>query len=194
MSSRVAKKDQRALESLWPLKVGKEVRFATKIRNQGTVGDGEVGRVSSYARVESSGSQTLGGLERRTFVITILSKLRIISPGGVDQSEYLRRLWYAPEVGMVIKEEFTFSEGAFKGQRYDSTLLSAQLKDGTSLLNLASEIPPAVAASVESKSLAVSVAPVSIEDRLQSVQDLLEEGLITKEEAAEKRQEILDDL
>ncbi len=40
----------------------------------------------------------------------------------------------------------------------------------------------------------VSVETGSTRDRLRSIQNLLEEGLITKEEAAKKRQEILDTL
>ena len=41
---------------------------------------------------------------------------------------------------------------------------------------------------------AAPLMKTSIKERLRSVQDLLEERLITKDEAAEKRQQILEDL
>ena len=54
--------------------------------------------------------------------------------------------------------------------------------------------PPIETTPVASLEDDVSLEGRSAEERLESVQALLEEGLITKEEAAEKRQEILDDI
>ena len=184
MRSRIFKKERAAIGSLWPLKVGRDVQYSTKFETRGIPGAPSYGRTSSHVKVESTDSIIAGDSEWRTFVIVVRSKLRFPFQGGFDRSEHTRRLWYAPELGMVVKEEFEFGDGS---RSLESKLLSAQLPDGTQILepHLARH-PPAASATSDS--------PTANEVRLRSVQGLLDQGLIAKEEAAEKRQEILEDL
>ena len=98
IASRISKKAQSLLTSLWPLEIGREVRYSTKVQVE-------------------------------------------------EPSEHTRRFWFAPELGLVIKEEFTFEKGPFRSRRYESTLVSAHLPDGTSLLDSPSATPPPVIAS-----------------------------------------------
>ena len=166
-----------AVENLWPLEVGKKAQYTGIVASE--VGYRYSGRVSSTANVESTELVEIYGFRLRAFVIMVHSRVRW---GNAIHSDFMRRLWYSPDIGMVVKENFEWTKGERKGRRFDYVLRSVRLADGTRIF------PPPAATPV------VRVEAGLIEERLESVQDLLEQGLITKEEAAEKRQEILDEL
>ena len=109
----------RKIEALWPLKVGKKARYLVRVF-AGLQFD-------VRASVESIEQLDLDGEEIETFVIFFDSRLR----GDPFRQDFERRLWYSPELAVVVKEEFEWTKGSRRGQRFDSSLLSAQLPDGT---------------------------------------------------------------
>lgn len=107
------------IEAIWPLKVGKKTRYRVRVF-AGLQFD-------VRAKVEAIEQLDVGGEEIETFVIHLDSRLR----GDSDRQDFERRLWYSPELGVIVKEEFEWIQGVRRGQRFDSDLLSAQRPDGT---------------------------------------------------------------
>jgi len=107
------------VEAIWPLKVGKKTRYRVRVF-AGMQFD-------VRASVEAIEQLDLGGQKIETFVIKLDSRLR----GDSTRQDFLRRLWYSPELAVVVKEEFEWTQGPRRGRRFDSDLLSAQLPDGT---------------------------------------------------------------
>ena len=117
--------DLRNIEALWPLKVGNKARYRVRVF-AGLQFDVRVS-VEAIERLE------LAGAEIETFVIFFDSRLR----GDPFRQDFERRLWYSPELAVVVKEEFEWTKGSRRGQRFDSSLLSAQLPDGTPIFAFA---------------------------------------------------------
>lgn len=111
--------DLRNIEALWPLKVGNKTRYRVRVF-AGLQFD-------VRASVDAIEQLDLAGEEIETFVISLDSRLR----GDPSRQDFLRRLWYSPELAVIVKEEFEWTQGSRRGQRFDSDLLSAQLPDGT---------------------------------------------------------------
>ena len=109
----------RKIEAIWPLKVGNKTRYRVRVF-AGMQFD-------VRASVEAIEQLDLGGQEIETFVIHLDSRLR----GDSFRQDFERRLWYSPELAVIVKEEFEWTQGSRRGQRFDSDLLSAQLPDGT---------------------------------------------------------------
>lgn len=107
------------VEALWPLKVGNKSRYRVRVF-AGLQFD-------VRASVESIEQLEIGGEEIETFVIYLDSRLR----GDAYRQDFERRLWYSPKLAVIVKEEFAWTQGSRRGQRFDSNLLSAQLPDGT---------------------------------------------------------------
>ncbi len=112
--------DLKNIESLWPLKLGNKTRYRVRVF-AGL-------QVDVRVSVEAIEQLELAGEEVETFVIFFDSRLR----GDSSRQDFERRLWYSPELAVVVKEEFVWTKGSRRGQRFDSNLLSAQLPDGTS--------------------------------------------------------------
>ena len=66
----------------------------------------------------------------------------------VHRLTFSKLLWYAPQLGIVVKEELEWTNGEHKGKRSGYTLKTARLADGTSALDSTPPKPPAVIASV----------------------------------------------
>ncbi len=107
------------IESIWPLKVGKKARYRVRVF-AGLQFD-------VRAKVEAIEKLDLGGQTIETFVIHLDSRLR----GDSSRQDFERRLWYSPELAVVVKEEFEWTQGSRTGRRFDSELLSAQRPDGS---------------------------------------------------------------
>lgn len=107
------------IEAIWPLKVGNKTRYRVRVF-AGMQFD-------VRASVEAIEQLDLGGQKIETFVIKLDSRLR----GDSSQQNFLRRLWYSPELAVIVKEEFEWTQGPRRGRRFDSDLLSARLPDGT---------------------------------------------------------------
>lgn len=107
------------IEAIWPLKVGKKTRYRVRVF-AGLQFD-------VRASVEAIEQLDLGGQIIETFVIKLDSRLR----GDSSRQDFLRRLWYSPELAVIVKEEFEWTQGPRRGRKFDSDLLSAQLPDGT---------------------------------------------------------------
>ncbi len=111
--------DLRNIEAIWPLKVGKKSRYRVRVF-AGLQFD-------VRASVEAIEQLDLGGQKIEAFVIRLDSRLR----GDSSRQDFLRRLWYSPELAVIVKEEFEWTQGPRRGRKFDSDLLSAQLPDGT---------------------------------------------------------------
>lgn len=107
------------IESLWPLKLGNKTRYRVRVF-AGLQFDVRV-------RVEAIQQLVFAGEEIETFVIFVDSRLR----GDSSRQDFERRLWYSPELAFVVKEEFVWTKGSRRGQRFDSNLLAAKRPDGT---------------------------------------------------------------
>ncbi len=111
--------DLKKIEALWPLKVGNKSRYRVRV-HAGLQFD-------VRASVEAIEQLDIGGEQIEAFVVHLDSRLR----GDPNRQDFERRIWYAPELGAIVKEEFEWTQGPRRGQRFDSDLLSAQLPDGT---------------------------------------------------------------
>ena len=111
--------DLRNIAALWLLKVGNKSRYRVRVF-AGLQFD-------VRASVEAIEQLDLGGQQIEAFVIQLDSRLR----GDSSRQDFLRRLWYSPELAVIVKEEFEWTQGSRRGQKFDSDLLSAQLPDGT---------------------------------------------------------------
>ena len=128
---------QRKLENLWPLKNGNQAKYTVRAVEEVRYSGPSSARLQSRALVERAETITIGGTILQAFPIgvdgTYIHLCRVCS----DRSPFVRRLWYAPELGIVVKEEFEHD-----GLRSEYELRSMRLADGSTIF------PPNVATPV----------------------------------------------
>lgn len=162
------------VEQIWPLRIAKEISFTLK----------------------SSSTNIGGGITADTpFWYTekfeVARRERITVPAGtfdtwvIEHHEDVARptfsattlLWYAPDVGYIIKYSFHIARGSGKDSAYEAMAISS---------------PPPVAATPGAASSTPSATVAA--QRLRELKDLLDRKQITPSEYELKRKAILDAL
>ena len=168
--------DRRAVEGLWPLSVGKTVDVNTNRENQVWQVEFKVLRTERV---------TIPAGTFDTFVIQQRER-------GIGSNSYrgTTTRWYAPSLGLSVKYEQVIES--------QNNTIAWQLKEIIYPAGHAAEQPKAEASPPPRPApAATSIAPSSSSDaakRLDQLQRLYDQKLVTPEEYAAKRKAILDSL
>ncbi len=113
--------NRKALERIWPLKVGNEARFVLSHGSRATR------RIETRIRVEAVDRISLEKGERHVFRVVGTSEYRTCEefggPAGTQTA--LQTWWYDPALGVVVRTELEWTSAREAGYRYTSELKSA---------------------------------------------------------------------
>ncbi len=125
-----------ALDSLWPLKVGKKTRLTVKEGKASRPGYFIPARWRSWKitlEVVGTENLVLGGVRYATYVVR--EQATSSSSGG-----YSRTLWYHPPAGLVLKTALKWTAGPKSGDAEDiDKLIRVRYPEGTTDLALKGE-------------------------------------------------------
>lgn len=105
-NAQIDEDDKRAIKGLWPLKVGKRVRFSMDM-------SGQDGSIDTTVKVVRQSTMTIAGRARKVFELRGESSMMTDCGGSITQFE---RTWlFDPESGLVVRYELTGGQGLLPG-------------------------------------------------------------------------------
>ena len=141
----------RKLGSLWPLEVGKSVRYSITVVTNGAFGDNEANaKFRIRAKVERRERVTTSGGTFDAFVVVQKAQASCDANMTTNTVGYERKFWLSPETGIVIKETMNWTMGPLYGGKASSELVSLRLRGVATKVEKAPQTTP-VAAAAETK-------------------------------------------
>ncbi len=189
------------VEQIWPLQLGKQIEFKVPASTDNLTG----GTASTGIPFWYTEKYTVVRQERVTVKAGTFDAWVIEHREDANRFIGTDTMWYAPEVGYIIKYNYHVAMGIGKDSAFEAKMISTPA--------LTSVTPAPVATVAPSAPMAPTPAPVakaappatpaptpatplasSVAERLQTLKDLLDRKVITPEEYTAKRKEILKSL
>jgi hypothetical protein len=147
------------LEGLWPLEVGKKVKWNLEESAYGYSGFPYLRPWSVTVEVVGTEVLELNGILYPTYVV----KEHAFSEGAIkygysDSMEYTETKWYNPESGLVLKSVRDWIQGLEKGEQEEYSLVRVRFPQGTKTHVLAGTRIPAGAGAGSDARLVAEIA------------------------------------
>ena len=119
-SIKLDNEDLTAVMQLWPLEVGKSAEFKPRYDGE-HAGSGNM-KVSSKITVDRTEQVNAAGQSRNVFVIIERIRRKETSYRSSVTDELQRTLWFAPDHGVIVREELEYLAGPRGGNKFTYAL------------------------------------------------------------------------
>jgi len=174
-------------ERIWPLEIGKEIEFKAKVESKHVAGGEPYPSYYEQFRIGTVRRETIT-VQAGTFDTWVI-EIHESALGKVEGS-FLKTLWYAPEVGFIVKSTTHVAMGI--GQ--DSGGEAKRITRADASTNGSPAPSQPAPANPSAASPQPGTNSVSAAARLRELKSLLDQKLITQQEYDVRRKAILDNV